>query len=114
MALTAPQTVSVQLEHVRKVVPLLYERSTTTYSMIEKRPVEQVSTRTARIPLQVNPGGDAGVANLDGGDLGRGSGTEYDHAQITPVGMKFAVEITKLVNIPANYKPYYIGERLAA
>lgn len=102
MALTAPQTVAVQLEHVRKVVPLLYERSTTTYSMIEKRPVDQVSTRTARIPLQVQPGGDAGVANLDGGDLGRGSGTVYDVAQITPSGMKFAVEITKLVEYATN------------
>ncbi|MGH3181503.1 MAG: hypothetical protein ACRDOE_06295, partial [Streptosporangiaceae bacterium] len=56
-----------------------------------------VSTRTARIPLQVQPGGNFGAASFDGGDLGRGSGTVYDFAQITPVGIRFAVEITKLV-----------------
>lgn len=115
MALTNAQTVAVQLEKVRKKLPILYERNDTFYSMIHKRgDVEKVSTRTARIPLQTNPGGAFGYASFDGADLGRGSGTEYDFAQITPVGLRFAVEITKLVNIPANYKSDYIGERLVA
>ncbi len=91
MALTNTQTVAVQLEHVRTAVPVLFERADTTFSMIEKRPVEMVSTRTARGPLQVNPGGNSGAASLDGGDLGRGSAAEYDFFQITPLGMKHAV-----------------------
>lgn len=102
MALTNTQTVAVQLEYVRPAVPTLFERSDTTYSMIEKRPVEMVSTRTARIPLEVSPGGNSGAASLDGGDLGRGSAAEYDFAQITPIGMKHAVEITKLVEFATN------------
>lgn len=102
MALTNTQTVAVQLEHVRTAVPVLFERADTTFSMIEKRPVEMVSTRTARGPLQVNPGGNSGAASLDGGDLGRGSSAEYDFFQITPLGMKHAVEITKLVEFATN------------
>lgn len=103
MALTNAQTVAVQLEKVRKKLPILYERNDTFYSMIHKRgDVEKVSTRTARIPLQTNPGGAFGYASFDGADLGRGSGTEYDFAQITPVGLRFAVEITKLVEYATN------------
>lgn len=101
MALTNTQTVAVQLEYVRAAVPTLFERADTTYSIIEKRPVEMVSTRTARIPLAVSPGGNSGAASLDGGDLGRGSADEYDFGQLTPVGMKHAVEITKLVSLKA-------------
>ena len=102
MALTNTQTVAVQLEYVRPAVPTLFERADTTFSMIERRPVEMVSTRTARIPLAVSPGGNSGAANLDGGDLGRGSSDEYDFGQLTPIGMKHAVEITKLVEYASN------------
>ena len=102
MALTNTQTVAVQLEYVRGAVPTLFERADTTFSMIEKRPVEMVSTRTARIPLNVSPGGNSGAASLDGGDMGRGSADEYDFGQLTPVGMKHAVEITKLVEFATN------------
>lgn len=103
MALQNAQTVALQLEKVRKKLPLLYERADTFFSMIHKRgDVEKVSTRTARIPLQTNPGGAFGYASFDGADLGRGSGTEYDFAQITPVGLRFAVEITKLVEYATN------------
>ena len=37
-----------------------------------------------------------GLANMDGGDLRRGSGTKYDVAQVTPVFFRHAVELTKL------------------
>ena len=97
MALQNSQVVALQLEKVRPKLPILYERDDTFFTLIQKRDVERVSTRTARIPLQVQPGGAFGYASFDGGDLGRGSGTAYDYAQITPVGIRFAVEITKLV-----------------
>ncbi len=102
MALQNSQVVALQLEKVRPKLPVLYERDDTFFSMIQKREVERVSTRTARIPLQVQPGGSFGYASFDGGDLGRGSGTSYDFAQITPVGIRFAVEITKLVEYATN------------
>ena len=102
MALQNSQVVALQLEKVRPKLPVLYERDDTFFSMIQKREVDRVSTRTARIPLQVQPGGSFGYASFDGGDLGRGSGTSYDYAQITPVGIRFAVEITKLVEYATN------------
>ena len=102
MALTNTQTVAVQLEYVRPAVPTLFERADTTFSMIERRPVEMVSTRAARIPLNNAPGGNSGAADIDGGDLGRGSADEYDFGTLTPLGMKHAVEITKLVEYATN------------
>src|SRR5207245_5452022 len=64
--------------------------------------LEKVSSRNMRLPLQLVPGGKAGSYNPDGGDLGRGSGTTYDVAQVTPIFFKFAVEITKLLEYATN------------
>jgi hypothetical protein len=92
------QTIALQLEKVRDKVPLLYERDDVLLTMIQQRgDVEKTSARNMRLPLQINPGGKAGSYNADGGDLGRGSGTSYDVAQVSPIFFKFAVEITKLV-----------------
>jgi len=97
------QTIALQLEKVRDKVPLLYERDDVLLSSIQQRgDVEKVSSRAMRLPLQVNPGGKAGSYNADGGDLGRGSGTAYDVATISPVFYRFAVEITKLVEYATN------------
>ncbi|HYB61312.1 MAG TPA: hypothetical protein VEH50_07520 [Methylomirabilota bacterium] len=97
------QTIALQLEKVRDKVPLLYERDDVLLTMIQQRgDVEKVSSRNMRLPLQVNPGGKAGSYNADGGDLGRGSGTSYDVAQISPIFFRFAIEISKLVDYATN------------
>ena len=97
------QSVALQLEKVRDKLPLLYERDDILLTMIQQRgDVERVSSRNMRLPLQIRPGGKAGLANMDGGDLGRGSGTVYDVAQVTPVFFRHAVEITKLVEYATN------------
>src|SRR6201994_4512511 len=97
--------VALQLEKVRDKVPLLYERDDILLTMIQQRgDVEKVSSRNMRLPLQVNPGGKAGTYNADGGDLGRGSGTTYDVAQVSPIFFRFAVEISKLVEYATNAK----------
>jgi len=97
------QTIALQLEKVRDKVPLLYERDDVLLTMIQQRgDVEKVSSRNMRLPLQVNPGGKAGSYNADGGDLGRGSGTSYDVAQISPIFFRFAIEISKLVEYASN------------
>lgn len=85
------QSVALQLEKVRDKLPLLYERDDILLTMIQQRgDVERVSSRNMRLPLQIRPGGKAGLANMDGGDLGRGSGTIYDVAQVTPVFFRHA------------------------
>ena len=97
------QTVALQLEKVRDKVPLLYERDDVLLSMIQQRgDVEKVSSRNMRLPLQLIPGGKAGSYSADGGDLGLGSGTTYDVAQVTPIFFRFGVQITKLVEYASN------------
>ncbi|MGA8142925.1 MAG: hypothetical protein WB987_03425 [Candidatus Acidiferrales bacterium] len=97
------QSVALQLEKVRDKLPLLYERDDILLTMIQQRgDVERVSSRNMRLPLQIRPGGKAGLANMDGGDLGRGSGTVYDVAQVSPIFFRHAVEITKLVEYSSN------------
>lgn len=97
-AMQNTQTVALQLEKVRDKVPLLYERDDVLLNMIQQRgDVEKVSSRNMRLPLQITPGGKAGSYNADGGDLGRGSGSTYDVAQVSPIFFRFAIEITKLV-----------------
>src|SRR5712672_4667254 len=97
------QTIALQLEKVRDKVPLLYERDDVLLSMIQQRgDVEKVSSRNMRLPLQLVPGGKAGSYSADGGDLGRGTGSTYDVAQVSPIFFRFAVEITKLVEYASN------------
>ena len=97
------QTIALQLEKVRDKVPLLYERDDVLLTMIQQRgDIEKVSSRNMRLPLQLIPGGKAGSYSADGGDLGRGSGTTYDVAQVSPIFFRFAVEITKLVEYASN------------
>jgi hypothetical protein len=99
------QTIALQLEKVRDKIPLLYERDDVLLSMIQQRgDIEKVSSRNMRLPLQLVAGGKGGSYSADGGDLGRGSGTTYDVAQVSPIFFKFAVEITKLVEYATDGK----------
>ena len=97
--------IALQLEKVRDKIPLLYERDDILLAMIQQRgDVEQVSTRNMRIPLQVLSGGKGGAYNPDGGDLGRGGGTDYEVAQVTPLYFRFAVEMSTQVRYATNSK----------
>lgn len=88
--------VALELERVLPAVPTLFDREGPFYAAIEKRPVEIISNRQMRIPMELRPGGKFGFFNPDGGDLGRGSGTFYDKAVLSPAHIKYAVEYTTL------------------
>lgn len=94
MAGNESQVVGLELERVASKVPTLFERDDTFFSVIEKRPVEVISARDMRIPLELRPGGKFGYYNPDGGDLGRGDMPYYDKAIINSVHLKHAVEFT--------------------
>jgi hypothetical protein len=49
-----------------------------------------------RVPLKLRPGGNFGYFDPNGGDLGRGSGPEWDKAVVQSVFLKEGVEYTKL------------------
>ena len=89
------QVVANELERVSPKVPTLFDRDDVFYSAIEKRNVEVVSNRDMRIPLEIEPGGNFGHYDPDGGDLGRGDGPKFDKAVINTVHFKMGVEWTK-------------------
>jgi len=91
-AMTETQVVAAELERVDPRVPLLFERDAMFYANIEKRPVEIVSARDMRIPLEIRPGGYFGYFDTAGGDMGRGSGPSFEKALISTVNFRYAVE----------------------
>jgi hypothetical protein len=95
MALTESQVVAVELEKVSPKIPILFERDDTFYSTIEKKNVEVISARDARIPLKLRPGGKFGHFDPEGGDLGLGDSTTFDKGLINVVYLKFAVQWNK-------------------
>lgn len=92
MAQTELQVNATELENVQSKVPVLFEREATFFSQIEKRPVEKVSARDMRVPLEISPGGLFGHFDPAGGDLGRGEGSEFDKALVSTANLKHAVE----------------------
>lgn len=102
MALTESQVVANELERVSPKVPTLFDRDALFYANIEKRPVEKVSNRDMRIPLELRPGGNFGHYDPDGGDMSRGDGPTFDKAIINTVHLRHAVEWTKKSEIATD------------
>jgi hypothetical protein len=90
--------IATEVEKLRSVLPLLYERDDLFLKMLHSRgDVEKVSARLMRLPLQLKPGGKSRAVNMDGGDMGRGGFTLYDFATVTPQFFAHAIEWSKLV-----------------
>lgn len=97
------QAVNVELERVHKALKPLFERSGVTVKLIdEKAALEKVSNRAMRLPLELAPPGNFRQVDLDGGDLGRGGGTQYIVATVSPVSFVAAMETTKLAEVGTN------------
>ena len=96
MAQTESQVVALELERVLPKVPTLFDREGVFYAALEKRPVEVVSNRAMRVPLELRPGGNPGHFDPEGGDMGRGDAPTFEYATISPVFIKYAVEVTTL------------------
>jgi hypothetical protein len=94
MAGNEAQVVGTELERVLPKVPTLFDRDDVFYASIEKRPVEVISSRDMRVPLELRPGGKFGYYNPDGGDMGRGDMPTYDKAIVNSVHLRHAVEFT--------------------
>jgi hypothetical protein len=94
MAGNESQVIGTELERVLPKVPALFDRDDVFYSQIEKRPVEVISSRDMRIPLEIRPNGNTGYYNPEGGDLGRGDISDFDKAVINSVHLIHRVEMT--------------------
>lgn len=93
---TNAQVAALQLERVSDVIPVLYERGDETLVMIQKADDIEVSTLDLRLPVQINPGGDGGYYDPDGGNLGVGNAEAYDKLITNPVYIKMAFAFTTL------------------
>ena len=91
---TESMVVATELERVLPKVPTLFDRDDVFYSSVEKTPVEVVSARDMRIPLELRPGGYFGYFDAENGDLGVGDGPTYDKAVISTVNMKHGIQWT--------------------
>lgn len=94
MAGNESQVVGAELERVLPKVNALFDRDDVFYSTIEKRPVEVISSRDMRIPLEIRPNGNTGYYDPDGGDMGRGDISDFDKAVINSVHLIHRVEMT--------------------
>ena len=91
---TESQVLGAEIERVLPDVPVSFDRDCTFFAEIEKRPVEVISGRDLRCPIEIAPGGYTRGFNSDGGDMGVGSGPTYDKAVINTVDMLHAVQWT--------------------
>lgn len=96
MAVVEAQVAALELERVLPKIRVLFERDDKFYAIVKKRPVEKISNRQMRIPLELRPGGSFQYFNADGGDLGRGGGPTFDKAVVTAVFVSENIEYTKL------------------
>jgi hypothetical protein len=96
MAVIEPNVVGLELEKVVDDVQTLFEQDDKFYSNIKKKNVQVISYRQMRVPLKLRPGGNFGYFDPNGGDLGRGSGPQWDKAVLQSVFLKEGVEYTKL------------------
>lgn len=88
------QVIANEIERVEPKVPILFDRDDTFYAMIEKVPVEIVSSRAMRVPLEIYPGGKTRQVSLDGYDLGRGDMPTYQYGNLSPITIAHALEWT--------------------
>lgn len=84
-----------ELEHVDKMVPVLFEREGPFYQWIDAAEDVEISNRDARVPIEVWPGGNFTHYNPDGGALGVGSAPKYDKAIINSQHLKMGTQYTR-------------------
>lgn len=107
--------VALQVEKVRPELPLLWSQDDTLLSLIEDKTegLEQVSTKTYRIPINVSGGGGPRQINPDGGSLGRGSNFKTDQLLLNQVYFSFPMEYTALMKIATDSKSKAIENYVA-
>jgi len=96
MAVVESQVTALELERVIPKIRVLFERDDKFYAFIKKRPVEVISSRQMRVPLELRPGGSFQYFDPNGGDLGRGGGPTWDKAVVSAVFVSENIEYTKL------------------
>lgn len=96
------QAIAYQTEKVIKKVSDAMQRDTKLWDKIDKRPVEVVSMRALRWPLDLAPGGKTRQVDPDGGNAGRGAAIQSAPAQTSVAFFENATEMTDLAMSATN------------
>ena len=95
------QAANLQLEAVRPALRPLFERSAVSFNLLKGK-TQETSSRAMRVQLNIAPPGNFRQADLDGGDLGRGGGSQFIFGTVTPVDFVTAFEATKKADISSD------------
>jgi hypothetical protein len=93
------QTLADQLEKVRRTIPQLWFNENVFLTKLQAREDLEVSTRPTRVPLDIQAGGNGGVVNLDGGDMGRGSAGSRAVGLLSNAYYRWAIEWSELSEV---------------
>jgi hypothetical protein len=98
-------SVPLQLEAVRKRVIAAFGVETTLFDLIKSRgDVLDASTRNARLPQLIRPGGKGSQGTGDFDDMGRGSGSIWEVGTLSTLQFRWAIEISKLAEYATDEK----------
>ena len=89
------QTLALQQEWVRPELEDLSLSASVLWKRFKNTQTKSVSNRLARVPTMPSRGGKPRVGNLDGGDLGLGSGPTTIPGQVTTTTLVMAWSYTK-------------------
>lgn len=89
---TEVDILGLELQRVDPSLSTWFDRDDKFYSKIGKGKVESISGLDMKVPCEIHPGGDFGMYNSDGGDMGTGTGNQYDKAVINTVDLKMALQ----------------------
>jgi len=92
-------TLALQLEKVRRTIPQLWFSENVFLTKLSTREDMEVSTRPTRVPLDIQAGGNGGVVNLDGGDMGRGSAGQRAVGLLSNAYYRWAIEWSELSEV---------------
>lgn len=92
-------TLALQLEKVRRTIPQLWYNENVFLTKLQTRDDMEVSTRPTRVPLDIQAGGNGGVVNLDGGDMGRGSAGQRAVGLLSNAYYRWAIEWSELSEV---------------
>jgi hypothetical protein len=87
------------LEKVRRTIPQLWFNENVFLTKLQAREDLEVSTRPTRVPLDIQAGGNGGVVNLDGGDMGRGSAGSRAVGLLSNAYYRWAIEWSELSEV---------------
>jgi hypothetical protein len=96
------QTLALQLEKVRRTIPQLWFNENVFLTKLQAREDLEVSTRPTRVPLDIQAGGNGGVVNLDGGDMGRGSAGSRAVGLLSNAYYRWAIEWSELAEVATD------------